>query len=84
MTQELIEVHWYADGCHASAGHPHKSRLNASSARDCVQAICDNCWASWGDYPMAFDVVILKPEKWIGRYPVEVEQMPNFIIGKTQ
>ena len=83
MTRELAEVHWYVDGVHASEDNPHKSNSNASSARECVQAICDSCWSSWGDYPLEFDVVIIKPKEWAGRYPVEVEHMPNFTIGKA-
>ncbi len=83
-TQELAEVHWYVDGCHASADDPHKSNSNASSARECVQAICENWWPSGGDYALSFDVVILRPTEWVGRYPVEVETVPNFVVGKPQ
>ena len=75
-------VHWFVDGCHKSADNPHKSNSNANSARECVNAICENWWASSGDYAMNFDVVIVSPPEWIGRYPVEVESVPNFIIGK--
>lgn len=78
----MIEVHWYVDGVHASADNPHKSNSNAASARDAVNAICDNCWASWGDYPTSFDVVLTAPAEWAGRYPVEVETVPSFIVGK--
>lgn len=77
----MIEVHWYVDGVHASADAPHKSNSNAASAREAVSAICDNCWSSW-DYPMSFDVVLIAPPEWAGRYPVEVETVPNFIVGK--
>lgn len=78
----LRTVHWYVDGCHKSADAPHKSHSNATTARECVAAICDSWWPSHGDYPMAFDVVITSPPEWIGRYPVEVETLPNFIIGR--
>lgn len=74
-------VHWFIDGCHCSADDPHKSNSNASSALEAVRAICDNWWASHGDYPLSFDVIIVAPAEWSGRYPVEVESIPNFIIG---
>lgn len=76
-------VHWFVDGCHKSADDPHKSNSNARSAREAVQAICNNWWPSNGDYPLAFDVVITAPAEWIGRYPVEVETVPNFVIGRA-
>ncbi len=84
MSRELKEVHWFVDGVHRSADEPRKSNSNASCAHECVQAICDNGWSSWGDYATSFDVVILKPAEWVGRYPVEVEQLPNFIVGRPQ
>lgn len=76
-------VHWFVDGCHRSADDPHKSNSNATCARDAVSAICENWWPQHGDYPLNFDVVITAPDEWIGRYPVEVESIPNFIIGKS-
>lgn len=84
MTVSLDEVHWYVDGVHRSEDDPHKSRSNAIDARQAVQAICESGWSSWGDYAQSFDVVILRPSKWVGRYPVEVETMPNFVVGKPQ
>ena len=75
-------VHWFVDGCHKSADDPHKSNSNANSAKECVNAICENWWPSSGDYATNFDVVILAPTEWVGRYPVEVESIPNFLVGK--
>jgi hypothetical protein len=76
-------VHWFVDGRHCNAEDPHKSHSNARNAREEVGAICENWWPSHGDYPLNFDVVITAPAEWAGRYPVEVESIPNFIIGKA-
>lgn len=82
MAKELAVVKWYVDGCHRSADDPHLSHSNATCARDAVRAIIENWWPSGGDYALNFDVVILAPTEWVGRYPVEVESVPNFVVGK--
>lgn len=79
----MVVVDWYVDGVHRSAKSPHKSNSNAATARDAVRAICESCWSGW-DYPTSFDVVILQPTEWVGRYPVEVETLPSFVVGKPQ
>ena len=78
----MAVVHWYVDGCHRCADDPHRSNSNARSAKEAVAAICENWWPSHGDYPLSFDVVIMAPSEWIGRYPVEVESVPHFVVGK--
>lgn len=84
MARGLVEVKWYVDGCHRSADDPHRSNSNATCARDAVRAISESWWPSGGDYATQFDVVIISPTEWVGRYPVEVESVPNFVVGKPQ
>lgn len=80
----MIVVRWYVDGCHRSEDDPHLSHSNADCARDAVRAIAESWWPSGGDYTQNFDVVILSPTEWVGRYPVEVESVPHFVIGNPQ
>lgn len=82
----LTSVRFYMDGWHdpEDPRHADVAVCDGDDGRDVARAIAEAWWHRDGDYSTAFDVVIVAPTQFVGRYPVEVESMPHFVVGKPQ
>lgn len=78
----MTEVHWYVDGCHDPDDPKVSKVLLFYDTQDLVRGLAEQWWHRSGDYSTAFDFVIVKPTEHVGKYPIEVESVPHFVIGK--
>jgi hypothetical protein len=79
-----VTVRWYVDGEHDPDDPKETTANDFSDAEWVVRTIAEKWWHKSGDYSTAFDIVVVAPAQFVGRYPVEVESVPHFVVGKPQ
>lgn len=77
-----VTVKWYVDGC-GDPDDPNETETSKHSDRELlIGTIAEKWWHRSGDYSPAFDLVVVSPSQFVGRYPVKVESVPHFRVGK--
>ena len=78
-----VKISWYVDGHHDPDDARETYASEFSDKEYVVQRIAEKWWHKSGDYQTAFELIVISPSQFSGRYPIEVESVPHFVVGKS-